>query len=70
MRKLFVAKRLFVRTKGVEMRRAMKPLELKPEDLPMTVRIKTQEGSKEYVLVMTKQEKLLLNKPVGSSIDR
>jgi len=48
------------------MRQTMKPLELKPEDLPITVRLKTQEGSKEYVLVMTKQEKLLLNKPLGA----
>jgi hypothetical protein len=48
------------------MRQTMKPLELKPEDLPMTVRLKTQEGSKEYVLVITKQEKLLLNKPLGA----
>jgi|SRR6267378_410589 len=45
------------------LRQTMNPLELKPEDLPMTVRLKTQDGSKEYVLVMTKQEKLLLNKP-------
>jgi hypothetical protein len=44
----------------------MKPLELKPEDLPITVRLKTREGSKEYVLVVTKQEKLLLNKPLGA----
>lgn len=48
------------------MRQTMKPLELKPEDLPMTVRLKTQDGSKEYVLIVTKQEKLLLNKPLGS----
>ena len=49
-----------------EMRQTMKPLELKPEDLPITVRLKTREGSKEYVLVVTKQEKLLLNKPLGA----
>jgi len=45
----------------------MKALELKPEDLPMTVRLKTHSGSKDYVLVVTKQEKLLLNKPLGST---
>lgn len=49
-----------------EMRQTMRPLELKPEDLPITVRLNTREGSKEYVLVMTKQEKLLLNKPLGA----
>jgi len=49
-----------------EMRQTMRRLELKPEDLPITVRLNTREGSKEYVLVMTKQEKLLLNKPLGA----
>lgn|SRR5262249_2732975 len=54
----------------LKMRQTMKPLELKPEDLPMTLSLKTQDGSKKYVLVMTKQEKLLLNKPLGSTIER
>jgi len=49
------------------MRQTMQPLELKPGDLPMTVRLKTQDGSKDYVLVMTKQEKLLLNKPLENT---
>jgi hypothetical protein len=43
----------------------MKPLELRPEDLPIMVKLKTQDGTKDYVLIMTKQEKLLLNKPMG-----
>jgi hypothetical protein len=43
----------------------MKSLELKPEDLPMTVKLKTQDGTKVYLLLGTKQGKLLLNKPMG-----
>jgi hypothetical protein len=42
----------------------MKSLELKPEDLPMTVKLKTQDGTKVYLLLGTKQKKLLLVKPV------
>jgi hypothetical protein len=42
----------------------MKSLELKPEDLPMTVKLKTQDGTKVYLLLGTKQKKLLLTKPV------
>ncbi len=42
----------------------MKVLELKPQDFPVTVLLRAAEGSKEYVLVKTKQDKLLLNKPV------
>ena len=42
----------------------MKSLELKPEDLPMTVKLKTQDGTKVYLLLGTKGEKLLLNKPM------
>ena len=49
------------------MRQPMQPLELKPGDLPMTVRLKTRDGAKDYVLVMTKQEKLLLNKPLENT---
>jgi hypothetical protein len=41
-----------------------KPLELKPEDLPITVKLKTQDGTKVYLLLVTKQKKLLLIKPV------
>ena len=41
-----------------------KPLELKPEDLPITVKLKTQDGTKVYLLLVTKQKKLLLVKPV------
>jgi hypothetical protein len=59
-----------LKTEGNEAMRTMKALELKPEDLPMTLRLKTQEGSKDYVLVVTKQEKLLLNKPLESVRER
>jgi hypothetical protein len=45
----------------------MKSLELKPEDPPITVKLRTQDGTKDYVLIMTKQEKLLLNKPMGGA---
>lgn len=38
-------------------------LELKPEQLPVTIRLKSSEGTKVYVLVRTKQDRLLLNKP-------
>jgi hypothetical protein len=42
----------------------MKVLELKPQDFPVTVLLQAPGGSKEYVLVKTKQDKLLLNKPL------
>jgi hypothetical protein len=38
-------------------------LELRPEDLPINVKLKSPDGTKEYVLVKTKQDRLLLNKP-------
>jgi hypothetical protein len=38
-------------------------LELKREHLPVTIRLRLPEGTKEYVLVRTKQDGLLLNKP-------
>jgi hypothetical protein len=41
------------------------PLDLKPEDFPLTVRLNLPNGIKEYVLVKTKQDRLLLNKPQG-----
>jgi hypothetical protein len=43
----------------------MKVLDLKPEDFPVVVQLRSPEGSKQYVLVKTKQGKLLLNKPPG-----
>jgi hypothetical protein len=45
----------------------MKPLELNYDDLPVMVKLKTQDGTKDYVLIRTKQGKLLLNKPMGSA---
>jgi hypothetical protein len=38
-------------------------LEFTPEELPVTIRLKSQDGTKDYVLVRTKQDRLLLNKP-------
>jgi len=38
-------------------------LDLKPEDFPVIIRLKSGEGTKEYILVKTKQDRLLLNKP-------
>jgi hypothetical protein len=43
----------------------MKTIELKPEDFPVTVQLHISGGIKQYVLVKTKQEKLLLNKPLA-----
>lgn len=42
----------------------MRTLELKPEDLPIALRLKLPEGEKEYLLLRTKQNKLLLNKRI------
>jgi hypothetical protein len=41
----------------------MKVLELKHEDFPVMVQLRSPEGCKQYVLVKTKQGKLLLNRP-------
>jgi hypothetical protein len=38
-------------------------LEFRTEDLPVTIRLKCAEGTKEYVLVKTKQDRLMLQKP-------
>jgi hypothetical protein len=42
-------------------------LELRPEDLPVRIRLKLSEDIKEYLLVKTKQDRLLLNKPQESA---
>ena len=47
----------------------MKTLELKPEDFPVIVQLRSPEGFKRYVLVKTKQGKLLLNRPPESAPD-
>ena len=44
----------------------MKVLEFKPEELPVLVQLRSPEGTKQYILVKTKQGKLLLNRPVES----
>ena len=41
---------------------AMSVLELKPDQLPLIIRLKLMGQTKEYVLVRTKQDKLLLNR--------
>jgi len=41
----------------------MSVLELKPEQLPLVIRLKTDGQSREYLLIRTKQDKLLLNRP-------
>ena len=41
----------------------MSVLELRPEQLPLVIRLKTKDQAKDYVLIKTKQDKLLLNKP-------
>lgn len=48
----------------------MKTLELKAQDFPLSIRLQTVGGSKQYVLVKTKQDKLLLNKPVENTSDK
>jgi hypothetical protein len=37
-------------------------LHLKPEDFPVVIRLRSTEGVKEYVLLKTKQDRLLLTK--------
>jgi hypothetical protein len=41
----------------------MKAIELKPDQLPLLIRLRLNDGTKDYVLVKTRQDKLLLNKP-------
>jgi hypothetical protein len=48
----------------------MKILELKPQDFPLGIRLDVAGCSKQYVLVKTKQDKLLLNKPLESSFGK
>jgi hypothetical protein len=48
------------RVKEVEV--DMKILDLKPEDFPLAIRLHVPGNTKQYVLLKTKQEKLLLNK--------
>ena len=39
-------------------------VEFRPEDLPITIRLKLPGSVKEYILLKTKQDKLLLNKRI------
>jgi hypothetical protein len=41
----------------------MRILELNPDQLPLVIKLKAKEQTTEYVLVKTKQDKLLINKP-------
>lgn len=45
----------------------MKTLELKSEDFPVSIRLNSVTGTKQYILIKTKQDKLVLNKPVSFS---
>lgn len=38
--------------------------EVRPEDLPLRIRLQQPCGTRDYVLIQTKQGKLLLNKPI------
>jgi hypothetical protein len=42
-------------------------IEFKPEDLPIKIHLTVAGEIKEYVLVKTKQDRLLLNKPQEAS---
>jgi hypothetical protein len=44
----------------------MKVIELKPEDFPVMVSLSSPDGDKQYLLIKTKQGKLLLNRPMES----
>jgi hypothetical protein len=41
----------------------MRVIELKPEQLPLVIRLKADGQCRDYVLIRTKQDKLLLNRP-------
>lgn len=42
----------------------MKTIVLGPEDLPLVVRLKLDTEEKEYLLLKTRQDRLLLNKSI------
>ncbi|NIR87365.1 hypothetical protein GWO13_07275 [Candidatus Bathyarchaeota archaeon] len=48
----------------------MKMIEFKREDLPVRIYLKLPDQVKEYVLLLTKQDKLLLNKSNERSEER
>jgi hypothetical protein len=45
----------------------MKVISLKPEQLPILLRLQVGEEIREYVLIKTRQDKLLLNKSTGEN---
>jgi len=48
----------------------MQTLELKPEMLPLKVLLRVPNGIKEYVLIRTKQDKLLLNRRIEVPVNQ
>jgi hypothetical protein len=44
----------------------MKLIELNPGDFPIVIRLKLPDEIREYLLVKTKQDKLLLNRGIGT----
>ena len=44
--------------------------EVRPEDLPLRIRLQRPYGSKDYMLIQTKQGKLLLNRPIEETIKK
>lgn len=43
----------------------MRVLELRPDQMPLVIRLKTKDQTRDYVLIKTRQDKLLLNKSNG-----
>jgi hypothetical protein len=48
----------------------MKVLELQPGDLPLVIKLKLEGENREYLLLKTKQNRLLLNKPMEGPRER
>ncbi len=48
----------------------MKVLELQPDDLPLVIKLKLGAENREYLLLKTKQDRLLLNKPMEGPRER
>lgn len=44
--------------------------EVRPEDLPLRIRLQQPCGMKDYLLIQTKQGKLLLNKPIEETVTK
>jgi hypothetical protein len=46
----------------------VRSIELRPEEFPLVIKLKLGKETKEYVLIKTRQDKLLLNKPTEVSL--